>query len=174
LIREALERLTRPLRRCVWNARRRGIIHFHETESSHFPPPIPCTWEERDPEEIKRDVHRWIEGVRARLGKHILIDPKTGRVATYDPETDIVDMGGMQARYAEVEEFLKKTKQDLKKKRIVDPKTGRLDMRFNPLEDTGCILLPCRECDSMTCREPEAHFGLTYEELRDGSWRDES
>ena len=78
MIREALELLTRPLRRRRWRRRRERIIAWvppvidlnYNPLADHdsvccggplSPPEIPCTWEERDHADIKQDAHRWVE-----------------------------------------------------------------------------------------------------------------
>lgn len=122
MIREALELLTRPLRRRRWERRRQWIAAHHKPLDASYnplddtdhvcfpggPPEIPCAWEERDPAEVRRDVHRFVEETRKKFKKKrfVLVDPKTGRAALYDPETDVVDMGDMQARFSDVEKQL--------------------------------------------------------------------
>jgi len=129
MIREALELLTRPLRRRRWNARRTWIISAHRKNRPSSPnfnpldeaanerlysgplPEIPCAWEDRDLKEIKQDVHRYIDQARIEFKKKqtFLIDPKTARVARHDRETDLVDLGdGQFARLAEIEWFYEK------------------------------------------------------------------
>ena len=116
MIREALELLTRPIRRRRWNARREFIIGWRngtldEDICGAPPPEVPCTWEDRDPKEVKQDVHRYIARARAEFEKKqtFLIDSKTARVARHDRETDLVDLGdGQFARLAEIEWFYKK------------------------------------------------------------------
>lgn len=44
-----------------------------------------------------------------------------------------------------VESFLRKTKRDLKKKKLVNPRTGRLDMRYNPMSHDDDLIIAVRE-----------------------------
>lgn len=154
MIRETLELLSRPLRRRRWNARRDWIIGWRngtldEQICGAPPPEIPCTWEERNPNEVRRDIHRYVESVKKRLTKrqNLLIDPVTGQVAIHDPETDVVKLGdGTQTHYSQVKEFLKRAKKDLKKKKFVgvehppgwvnplaNDEDGGLDMHYHSL-----------------------------------------
>lgn len=66
---------------------------------------------------------------------------------------------------SEVDQFIRRVKRDFTKEKFVDPITGKLDLRYNPLADDCCILLPCRKCSSMTCAKPEEHFGFSYDDL---------
>ena len=77
----------------------------------------------------------------------LLIDPKTGQSAVYTPDNDTIDMGDSRAYMSDIKERM------------------RLDPHFNPLEDTGCVLWPCRKCMSLTCARPEEHFGISYDEF---------
>ena len=49
-------------------------------------------------------------------------------------------------------------------------KKNPLNMRWNPLEDDGCIWIPCRICRSSSCCRPDEH-GITafYEAARSQS-----
>ena len=88
------------------------------------PPEIPCAWEDRDPEDIKQDVHRWCAEQldRFKQKRTILLDPVSGRAALFDRLSGIVHLGeGMHARMSEVEELLQRTKRDLKKKKFFPP-----------------------------------------------------
>jgi len=109
--------------------------------------------------ETSETIRRRFAGLIERLRKRrvVMLDPTTGQVASYDPETSIVDMGDSQAHMSDVEAHLDRVKEGSKK--------GKLDTRFNPLSNDSCILLPCRKCSSMTCRDPVAHFGITYDDF---------
>lgn len=146
LIREALELLTRPLRRKWWRRRRERRIKAHERwgelqdklnvrqfnpletdeDICFFPPgAIPCTWEERDHADIKKDVHRWVEKKLRRWNRS----------------------------HSKAEAFLRRVKKDLKKKKFVgvdhgpdwvnplaNDEDGGLDRTWDPMaiDDTPC------------------------------------
>jgi hypothetical protein len=154
MIREALELLSRPLRKRHWERRRQWIAQFHKpidenynplAESDHVcfpggPPEIPCAWEERDAEDVKQDVHRWLDKRRElwKKRREILMDSRTGRVAEHDLDTGNVNLGeGLQAKMFEVEEFLQRAKKDLKKKKFV----GGLSTPIGSLPE-GYVPLP--------------------------------
>jgi len=214
LIREALELLSRPLRRRRWNRRRAFIISYSNGEitDEHIcpPPDIPCAWEDRDRQDVRQDVHRWVESIRTRFVKKrfLLIDPRTGRVVSHDVESDLVDLGdGAQARYADIENALGECRIDLRYNPLawdedvdffgprewVEKRYNKLardrrvelfrkemqktvatgQVKFDPDNPDSCILLPCHKCSSMTCMNPEEHFGFSYRQFEDGSWQDE-
>ena len=51
---------------------------------------------------------------------------------------------------ARVEQFLRRVKRDLKKKKFVNS-SGRLDMRYNPLANDEDINIPIRACYCQQC-----------------------
>lgn len=113
MIRRAIEILSRPLRRRRWGARREFIIRWRngtldEDICCGAVPEVPCNWEERDPDDVKQDVHRWVEKK---------LEP------------------WRKAR-TRADEFLVRAKKDLKKKKYVPPPpAGTLPDSFVPLSE---------------------------------------
>jgi len=110
VIREALELLSRPVRRRLWDWNRKELLT--QDPPSGVPPgalKIPVSWDERDPKDVKQDVHKWFAEKFAPV----------------------------RESQSKAEEFLQRAKKDLKKKKFVGhfPPVGTLPEDYVPLPE---------------------------------------
>lgn len=106
------------------------------------------------------DGARWIWKRLTILEDSVMIYRLTRAPSRYAFYIDVTDIPANK-----VESFLRKAKQDLKKKKIVNPRTGQLEMRYNPMANDEDFFLATRNGQDLA--RVDVISGPTYQHMED-------